>query len=232
MTFLEMRDEVEATVIDVPARTRALIPQYINSALRTLQVRRVFHVMETRIDVNTVVGQRELVVVPENFRSLLGEAVAINDLGGWKPVHIAPSAHEVLRRWGPLSEGSPDTLVIANDPSDELGGSVVQIYPLPDGRSDYQDGEYRLQIPYARYLAPLVDDGDRNWLTIYGHRFIVYTAVSLAFLANENYDRADVWRAEANRHFNEIKQADTARRIAHVDVLVPHGGGYAPRYQR
>lgn len=225
-TFLELQTEVATALIDTPARVLALVPSLVNRAIRSLQVDHNFRVQKAVLTANTVEGVRLLTTKPvsTNFKEWRGRPYRVSFLGTQNRVNWAVANSEVTAGVNSLSTGFPRFVVEDDNPSED-GNVSINVWPLPDGNSDYVDGEYRVFLPYWKYLADLTVSGQTNWFTTNGHEYIVHTATGYGFQYDWDESRMAVWvQTAANLKDRLIKQ-DKREVLATVNTLVPHWEG-------
>jgi hypothetical protein len=147
--------------------------------------------------------------------------------GSIRFISIAPDRRSLYGSWNEADMGFPNNILVA-PPSETTGNtSPLQIYPLPDGLSDWPDGEYRIQVPYFRYLPALSNGSDSNWLTVnpHGERFIVDWATSEAFALDWDTAHEQEWKAKAELHLKWLLKADKMFRFSPVNELAMHTRG-------
>jgi hypothetical protein len=114
----------------------------------------------------------------------------------------------------------------------------LEFYPYSNGASDYADGNYRIFLPYFRYLTPLVNAGDQNWFTLDGPRaeFCVRYAVAQGFLFNEDEARGTLHNKMAlGAGFdgsNENSLGGWARQVVDMDKKITLMPGNTLRFRR
>ena len=150
--------------------------------------------------------------------------------GSVRFIEVAPDQRSV---YGTYTEGdysfpaiivlAPPTTVLNND-------AQFGVYPLPDGLSDWPDGEYRIQIPVYQYFANLVTPGDSNWLcqNPHGEHFILEWATAEAFALDWDAQNEQKWKAKSELSFKRVVDADKKFRLSAVNELAIH---YRGQYQ-
>lgn len=240
MTYGEIQDEVLRNVIDLPTAVQEGVPDFVNRAMKTLQGKYNFKVMEKEADYLTVVGQRNLELsgveqLPTRFKEWRLEPYYVTDDGEWSELIFAPNMTAVRRLIANEEEGAPEILFQNEYTNDDalVTHSVIEVYPLPDGNSDYDDGEYRIAVPYVGYVAPLSADADDNWFTLNAEEWLIFQATAEAFFTDWDENRAAVWTQRAANKFDEVKMLDKRGRLAGVRELVPQWrGARAPFVRR
>lgn len=232
MTYEQIQDEVLRNLIDTPTAVQEGVPNFINRAMRTLQGKYNFKVMEKEADYLTTVGQREIetggnAYLPTRFKEWRLEPFALADDGTWWELTWAPHATAVRRMWSDEDEGAPSVLLQDLYTSDDglNTEAAIHVYPLPDGNSDYDDGEYRISVPYIGYVADLSADADDNWFTTNAAEWLIFQATAEGFFTDWDENRASVWTQRAANKFDEVKMLDKRMRLGGVRELVPHWQG-------
>lgn len=222
-TFGDLKTRVTRTLMDAPAPTVLEVPLYINEAMTKLQNKHNFFVMQAQITYTTS-SVRTLGDVPTDWKHYRGKPYVLNELGGGHWVTIATSRGQAEAYRSQLDEGSPQVLLKAEETT--TGTGSFEVYPLPNGTSDYSDGEYRLTVPYWKYLPTLAADGDTNWFLQQDDAitYIVREAVANGFEFNEDDNRADRWHKRADAAYHDILLLDKYRWLSASDTLVPHLG--------
>lgn len=232
MTYDELQTEVERNVIDLPTAVQNGVPSFINRAIKTLQGKHNFKVMELEQDYTTTVATRVLsATMPTRFKEFRNEPFCLADDGTWWQLQMAPNETAIRRRWGEEDEGAPDLLWQANPSTDDFT-SALEVYPLPDGNSDYDDGEYRISFPYWGYVADLDAGADTNWFTTNAEEYIIFQATAEAFFTDWDEARAAVWTQRAATKMEEVKMLDKRYRVSGVRELVPHWQGARKSFMR
>lgn len=228
MDFAALKTEVATLLIDAPTAITTLTPSFVNRAVRKLQQKHNFKVMESEVAYTTTALTRVLGSRPSDWKESRGKPYYVYNTGGMREIVYAPSKADALAAFGnnvSFNYGSPRAVW-----EDDLPGEF-QIYPYPDGLSDYANGEYRLTLPYWKYLGNLIAESDINWFTSNAEQWIIYKAVSEGFFANEDESRAQMWEARANKEYADVLLADKRRRIANVETFVPHLGARRPHLE-
>lgn len=237
--FGTLKSRVLARVIDAPAAVSGDVGALVNQAIRDAQDLHKYRVMETQTALlPTSVGVRQFAAIPSDFKEYrTGEPPYLVRFDGRTlPLLVAPSREEALKVYAqgtldPDDKGEPQVLV-EGDPSDDLGTRAWEVYPLPDGLSDWSDGEYRIVVPYWRYLPELSADADTNWFTENLEWYIVYQATGHAFLIDWDEERAAAWFQLAAGQRALGQKADKLARLAGLDTLIPYSGARAVRLAR
>ena len=225
MDFAALQTRVKRRVIDLPTAIVTEVPDLINEAIREIEDLHNFRVMRTSVDATTVEGTRKLVSKPSNFKAFRGRPYFTSDLGIVTEMTIAPNIQAALKRYGVGTtddRGTPKVLLEGEET--EAGGSNIDVYPLPNGLSDYDNGDYRLTVPYWRYLAALSSDSDTNWFTVNAIPWVINKAVAEAFALNWDLAREAQWQAKAFVAQVAVLKLDKRTWLGGLNTLVPHRG--------
>ncbi len=224
-TFAELKSEVQSLLIDADTVVQNLTGKWVNRAIRKLEAKHNFKVMEASQSFTTTAFQRRLGSRPGDWKMARGKPYYIESLGEIRKFGWAPSESEALAATGnnvDLDWGRP-RLIFDNDLPGEF-----DIYPYPDGLSDYDDGEYRVVVPYWKFLGQLISDSDTNWFTTNAEQWIIYQSVAEGFYANEDEARAQTWETRGMREYKDVLWLDKARRMGDVENFIPHLGAISP----
>lgn len=230
-TFASIQTRVQNRTIDLPASVQAEIPALVNLAVNKIQEKHNFKVMEGELAfvTNHLAGDggRFLGQTPTSFKEFRnGDPFWIKNDGTVRTIATAQKRGDV---WGPdyldnADIGFPLAIVMENGMVATSGDFAINfdVYPLPDGNSDFTDGEYRIFIPTFNYTAPLVAGGDTNWFTLHAEEWVVAYATSEAMAVDWNFEGEQLWTSRANKFYNDVVLQDKRARLAGVTTLVPH----------
>lgn len=228
--FSELTTKVERRVIDLPSAVSNESGDLVNYAMRTLQDRHNFKVMEAlSSEYTTTANSRVLASVPSDFKDYRGKPYMVDDTGHVRSLLVSHDRNACLRTFGNDSTddtGEPQVLLDA-EPDKDLARSW-EVFPYPDGNSDHSDGEYRIYVPYWKYLSDLSGSTDKNWFTDRGEHYLIYKAVAHAFALNWDEDRAAVWEQLAAVEYDKLLMLDKKTRLGALDTIVPHTGAAGP----
>jgi hypothetical protein len=228
-TYSTLQTRVGHIVIDLPASVQAQIPTLINEAIREIQRAHNFRVNESTITAVTTLNTRILIAKPSNHLAWRDLPYIIDVDGRVRHLQWAPNKMAVARDFGLTDGGEADNAILdgmpvallISEPTDELGTENIEVYPLPDGGSLYSDGEYRIRIPYYKYLTALSSGGGQNWFTNNGEQAIAYKAAAMAFFLDWDEERATVWTQLATKELKDLVLLDKKARLSQVKELVP-----------
>lgn len=232
MDYSGLQTRVQRLVIDLPSAVQTEVPIVINEVIRELQTDHNFKVMEKLVSAQqTTLSTRNLVAVPANFKEYRGEPYILSDLGSIQRVYTSADRKEVQHIFADDDTGAPMFLVEA-EPTDDLGTRQWEVWPLPDGLSDYANGEYRVYIPYWGYLSTLANNGDQNWFTNNGEEYIIHAAAARCFALDWDAEHEAAMLSKAAIYKKHIMDRDKKMRLSSIGTLVPHKGVYAPMVRR
>lgn len=226
-TYQEIQDSVLRRLIDTPTAVSTEVPLLINKALVKIQSLHNFKIMQYTQAYTTTVNTRVLGARPTDWKEPRGKPFYVDELGSTYEMAYSPQRIDVQTYWATDDIGEPEHLLEA-DPSDVAGTRSFEVWPLPDGNSDYANGEYRISVPYWRYLPALSAGGDTNWFTVNAEEWIIARATEQGFSLDWDEDRAKYWRGEAAKEWKDILLRDKYEWLAGFDTLVPHHGARAP----
>lgn len=221
-TYAEIQTRVERRVIDLPSAVQAEIPTLVNEALREIQTKHNFKVMEEEASYTTTISVRAIGAVPTDYKEPRRKPYEQLDDGSVRQLWLGPDLETVNRYWEDDDEGYPNIIFDPEPDTDNV--RQFQVWPLPDGNSDYDDGEYRINVPYWKYLAALSADGDSNWFTVKAEEYLVYKATSEAFAIDWDEERSLFWAQKAAGELMKVTKSDKLFRFAAVETLVPYKG--------
>lgn len=226
MTYLELRQAVLDALIDTPTIVQNAVPRLVNQAIKRIEQRFNFKIMEANQAYLTTKFVRSLTptVLPADFKEYRGKPVYTGSLGTSREVPVAPHRDSVLRRWATDDIGDPHSLIV--------DASALEVWPLPDGVSEDPDGEYRINLPYWKYLPNLIADGDTNWFTLNADQFIINWAVAEGFALDWDENRADKWEMRAEKEAHAVILTGKKQYYSESDTLVPHQGVLEAQTQR
>jgi hypothetical protein len=262
ITFTTLQTRVNTRVIDLPTAVSNEVPTLINDAIHFLCAQHNFKVMEGEVDFNTSSSttSHTLGQIPSDFKEPRGEPYYLSSVGWTKEMLWQPNRQMVYRRWAPLDPnqiGPPRDLLLGEasstdnpdpgNPDQDMSQLNIEVYPFSDGNSDWATspvGQYRIKVPYWRYLPDLSAGGDHNWFTDWCDRFIVDYATADAFALDWDEQRSSYWMAKAvgpnwdgftyNTLGGWARQAinrDSSIKFAPGKTLVPRRDVNAPRDQ-
>lgn len=213
-TFAQIQARVQAELIDIPSGLLPYIPTWINAGILWLQAQHNFQVMQGEAAYVTPPASSStpthvLGTIPADWKAKRANPYYVTFLGTPYRMSWQADRSSMYRTWevDDVNQiGQPSDLLIseasnvtwpdpANPQPDNLMAQLnIEYFPYSDGASDWSDGNYRVRIPYYRFLTELVAGTDQSWFTLDGPRaeFCVRYAVTQGFLFNEDESRAAV----------------------------------------
>jgi hypothetical protein len=229
-TFIDIKNRVRTRLIDLPAATLAEVPTLVNDALRELQDRHNFWVMQKTLTANTTADTRILAATPSDFKDFRLEPYYTDSVGTIVEMSVASSKRQVQGFFEADAEGLPQ-FILRGEPTTDAGASSLEVWPLSDSQSDYTvapAGEYRISVPYWKYLPALSADGDTNWFTLneQGVQYLINKATALGFAVNWDINKEAEWFALADRYYNMLVATDKQLWFGGQDTFTPHQGAW------
>ena len=237
-TFAELQTRAQHIVIDLPTSVTAQVPTLVKEAVRSLQRDHNFKVMEAESSLlSTATATRVLSAVPSDFKELRGLPYEIMADGTVRELLNPANRVAIIREWGTTAGGEAETdlhngnpqAILIGEPTSEAGAMNFEVYPLPDGQSLYANGQYRIVVPYWKYLTALSASADTNWFTTNAEQWIVWKAASEGFFLDWDEERATFWAQKAAGARKEVIDLDKKFRLAGVRELVPIFDAAGPR---
>lgn len=219
-TFAAIKSRVGRYLIDLPTETNSEIGAWVNRAAKLAQDDHNFRFQEATAEFTTTDGTRLLGSVPSD----------------WKEARAAPwvlegDSETTEIEWITQS----DAIRLYSDSALDVGfprhvmetSTGFDIYPYPDGLSLNGDGEYRVKIPYWKYLPELSGDTDTNWFTDNAEDYLVYLATAEGMVFNRDEERAAVYFTKASEDLMRAVKVDKRSRLPKRITLRPMKGVYA-----
>lgn len=213
INYSTLQSRINTRVIDLPSAVSAEVPTLVNDAIHFLCAQHNFKVMEGEVAFVTTtpsplthtIGQ-----IPSDWKEQRDNPYYLSNIGWVKEMLWQPSRLYEYRRWAPADQnqiGPPRDLLLGEsksadnpdpgNPDQDMSQLNIEVYPFPDGQSDYSDGQYRIKVPYWRYLPELSAGTDHNWFTDWADRFIIDYATAEAFMLDWDEQRAGFWMQKA-----------------------------------
>ncbi len=227
-----LRTRVQARLVDITASITAEVDELINAAIREAEDEHNFKIMEASVEYTTTLATRLLNALPTDWKESRAKPYLREGQGGILGTHNiqwAPSSAEMVRLYSlddPNDKGEPQ-FIHENSVDDQF-----DVYPFPDGASQWNDSEYRVTIPYWKYLGDLVNDGDTNWFTHNMQGYVQDRATAEGFLLNWDEERAAVWLTSARVKLDRAKKLDKRTRFPRDFTLAMSRDVFAPSHSR
>lgn len=229
-TFATLKTKVQRRVADVTVGLTAEIGDLINEARIEVMDRTNFSWMKAEVDFTTLLNTRTLGVTPADWKQWRERPYWVEDNQGQThqmlSVRSEATAEDAVET---ERVGSPQYLVRGME-TPTTDASSLLIYPLPNGLSDYSDGEYRVKVPYYKYLALMTADGDEDAMSLDAGlvRFIIDWACKLAYELDWNEKRASYYEGTAEKTWARMKRRNGLKVLSGINTLVPHQGADDP----
>lgn len=231
MQNAEIKAEVESWLLDLPNGATQRVQGWVNEAIREACKRYNFRQMEATASYETVEHARELGAKPADWKENRELPYYIRQDGSTREIEWAPSESDMVRTYAidppqegnqaPIDEGAPRWLYERPD--------TIDVYPFPDAKADWDDGNYRIIVPYWRYPEALAEDEDENFLTIEAPFYVIFKAVEMGFKWNRDTTNAAQFAVEAEMQFKRLERADKLSKFPDRINLAVHTGAYHRR---
>lgn len=215
-TFGEIQARVQTRVIDLRSAVSAEIPTFINEAIDALTAIHSWKCMmaeQQYLTNHNAANSQILGQLPADWKEPRGGPYWVAQLGYTREMTWLPNRTYAYRAWVPfgvnntgpprqllMGEATNDTLPDPNNPDLNMASLNLEVYPRPDGLSDWNTspgGEYRIRVPYWRNFPALVAANSTNWFTNNATQFLVDYATCRAFMLDWDEQRAAIWKVEA-----------------------------------
>lgn len=223
MDFSTIQNHVKNYLLDLPDETEALIPDWINLALREFEETHNFRYMEASQEYITTEAARQLGEKPSGWKESRAFPFIERDDGGRREIDWGASASDMVRQYSDdadLSKGVPQFLLETPE--------ALEVYPFPDGQSDYADGEYVIEVPYWGFSEELSDPSDTNWVTDNYPWYLIYAATAKGMIFNREEERATGYIGLANDQLTRARRYDKRSRLPDRMSLSVRGRVFAP----
>jgi hypothetical protein len=208
----QILEQVRIEVLDLPDEVDGSLLRYVNAAVEQAEKGHNFRHMETTQAYISTEATRLLASLPARWKEMREPPywTALN--GKRYEFDWGVSESDMVRQYGTsttLDIGSPQFLLQTE--------TQLQLFPLPDGRSDYVDGDYRITVPYWQY-------SEENWWTINEPWYLIYHTAGSAQLANRDKDQAAIMFQRAGGLLNtRVKLAKRSKVPRRVNMPISKG---------
>jgi len=229
MQFSVIQQTVKDYILDLPDSTIDLVPFWINKAIEAAEKLHNFRNMERTLEIITVPNQREQVNAPTKYKASRSDPFLIGGDGKVSEIDWAPSRSDMNRRYGndpDIDIGSPQFILEIFDADEDT--TEFHSYPMPDTQSLYDDGDYRLSLPYYAYSDDLVDGTNSNYMTNGAELYVIYRATEYGMLFNRDEQRGLSYRALADSEYKTFKNVDKRKRLQRRNELTISLGANSP----
>ena len=223
-TFVGIRTRIAAIVLDMPATLSAEVPNLVNDGLKFAMREHNFWCMKAEASFTTTAASATLGAMPADFKEFRTRPYYTTYDGTVKDVNMSKDYVDANVYVGISTSdvGYPQLI------SPSIDEASLLVRPLPDGASDYTDGEYRVTVPYWKYLDELSADSDTNWFTDKGEQFLINYAAAEAFARDWDEDRSKVWAMRRDASWTSLLKLDKIKSLSGDMTLVPHNGARRP----
>jgi len=225
-TLSTLKTRVLTRLIDTPATVQAEVVQLLNDAIRLAEDTHDFQCMEYTAAYVTSAGFASIGAKPADWKKARGKPYRQTDLGNQLQLATVEQPQQTIGVYNVDDVGAP-RIIIESDPIGANNTRTFLVQPIPDGFSDYTDGEYRIYVPYYRYL-PDLGESDSNWFTDNGSLYLIAAATSAGFALNEDEQREALWAQKMQGHLQQLVSLDKRARVARVGSLFPNYAGVRP----
>ncbi len=227
VTFSTLKDRLGRRIIDENTSFTTEQGDLINFAHRELQDRYNFKVMEAKTTAVTSALTRALVSIPSDWKEARAEPWLVDVSGNTDHIVWIPTEHEAQKSY------DDNTTVDTGEPQFLLeNATTIDVYPYSDSNSDHADSEYRIVIPYWKYLTELSADGDNDYLTNTYPWAIVYFATAQGFWLNQDEQRATFWEQKAEAQIRNKIRTEKKKKFRRTGFLRPRINVYGPFHKR
>lgn len=229
MNFGQIQDEVESWLLDLPDGAATRVPGWINAAIKEATTRYNFKAMEAEEAATTVDQTRELFTKPATWKARRSEPYLINQDGSVTPISWAQSESQMLRTYAIQAPSEGNTAAVDEGEPRYLleRETTVEVFPLPDDGSDWDNGLYRMRVPYWAHMADLSVDADTNFFTDEMPYYCIWKAVELGLEWARDEQRAERYAQRAEREFVIAKNKDKLAKLPGRLTLETHKNVYA-----
>jgi hypothetical protein len=230
MQFSELKTEVASWLLDLPSGAEAKIGGWVNEAIKDACKRYNFRFMEDSVSALTVENTSQLVAKPARWKESRSLPYILNEDGS--VTELDPITESDKRRTFAQTTPQGDSTASVDSGAPRYiweSATYLNVAPIPDALSDWNtlSGAYVVVVPYWRYPETLVTDASTNWLTENAEYYVIYKAASIGFLWARNEDRAQFYKAEAEPHFQRIKNQDKLSKLPDRMNLMTRNDVYA-----
>lgn len=236
MNLAQIRTAVLNRLVGVADAVSDEVDQLINDAVLDAQDEHNFQVMKGTVTANTVLANHQLVnPLPADWKEPRGRPFYTDTTGKEVFLNYLPDTEDLAKEFDTANtteKGAPRALRVSM--IDDLGTLKAEVFPFPDGLSGYTGapaGEYRMTVPYWRYLPELANDSDENWFTDVGYQYIIAQATARGFLLDWDEQRGGAWLKIADMQLRSLKALDARGQVTPSGFLHVRTDAYGSRRQ-
>lgn len=211
-TYQQIQNDVEGWLRDLPTSTLSAIPGLVNDALLDLQRYHGWRCMEksTTFVTSGVVALGTIA----RFRGAHGQPYRISGLDGTRtPMDWLDSLQSLSDLYGTSAlvvPGEPNHVYIAGVDDDNTAS--LEAWRPPDTLSDWNDGNYRIQVSYYQFVAPLAAPTDSNWFTTNCTEALRLLTLYRAHALNLDESRAQQYYQMAQQSLMDARKLERSSR--------------------
>ncbi len=235
MTIDAIVTRVERRLIDLPTRITTESITLVNEAIRAACKRHNFHEMKAEVEFTTVNATQKLGNVPARFKETrdvpyLREGQ--NGVLGTREIAALASLQEAIRDFpvDDTNSGGGRPRAILREYDDDNTQDEFWVFPYPDTSSNWDNGLFRVVIPYWRYPAALTT-GQTSFFTDNWEEYLVDAATAAGFSLSWAEERAVPWRTKAEDELRGLMRASKRAKLTRVTHLAAHADVFASRSQ-
>lgn len=221
MNFGDIQDRVKFYILDEVPEVTALVPVWINEAMRAAENRFSFLHMQAEQSYTTTEGNHALGSLPDRFKRPREHPYRLRDDGDITEIDLTYDLSHINRRFNSEPDDGGKPLMLFVD------GNQLKVYPAPDGSSDYSDGDYRIHLPFWQYTAELSSTSDTNWWTDNFPFYLIYQAASEGLIAMRDPDNAAPLAQKAQQEYRRARVEDGRERVPENMTLRPRQSVYS-----
>lgn len=221
-TYSAIQSDVAVWLRDLPTDTQNQIGTLINEALREAQQGHNFECMRVTSEELTVDSTRELVEIVR-MKCPDGRPYLTTANGDVRLLDWEPDIRRLVRLYGPDGVGEPRYL---RQGSIDTNSTTLEVWPLSDGLSDWNDGQYRITVPRFEFLPDLVSAGATNWFTFNAINYLKYATIGKASMLNLDEVRGSQYLQLAAIALAQAVRAEKDMKLRQVSHLRFRDGVY------
>lgn len=236
MDFATLKTRVQARIVDITASITVEVDELVNRAVRDAQRKHNYSIMRAEVEYATTIASHRLpdagTSVPDDWKESRarpyrreGETGSL----GVRLIEWARSEEDILKLYAP---DDPNQIGAPTHVLEAIDDLTFEVYPFPDGQSQWNDGEHRVVLPYWKFFPELSDDSDTNWFTENMEQYIIEEATGNGFLLNWDEERAALHLAIAKQKRIEAQNEDKRKRLVRGLTMVPKMDVHAPTTYR
>lgn len=179
---------------------------YVNKAIRKIQERNNYRIMRTTATLTTTVSTRQISTLATSFsdiKEFRETPYILHGDGTTEYIAFAQARDQIIGAFdwtNSAEQGAPRALMWDDD-------DTIKVFPYPDGNSLNGDGEYRIVVPYWKYLPDLTGV-ETNWFSVNMSQAIEYYGAALAFYDNFDEGHGDRMMARFEREYRENRKVE------------------------